>query len=31
MADPLIALEQKRKLRNMHQAIKEIYKRRKHR
>jgi len=31
MADPLIAREQKRKLRNMHKAVKEIYKSRKHR
>ena len=31
MADPLLAAQQKRKLRNMHQSIKEIYKTRKHR
>jgi ribosome biogenesis GTPase len=31
MADPLLAAQQKRKLRNMHQSIKEIYKLRKHR
>jgi ribosome biogenesis GTPase len=31
LADPLLAAQQKRKLRNMHQSIKEIYKTRKHR
>jgi ribosome biogenesis GTPase len=31
MADPLIAREEKRKLRNLHKAVKEIYKTRKHR
>ena len=31
MADPLLAHRQKRKLRAMHQAVKEIYKSRKHR